>query len=455
MFGLKQRREPERQSFDWYLQQYAQWSTGGNTYVEPYTTTIPGQKAAPIANNFVDMVNGGYKENGVVFALASVRMRVFSEARFQFQRMRNGHPGDLFGTPDLGILETPWPGGTTGDLLSAMLLHSDFAGNAFVVRAGNQLVLLRPDWVQIVLGETHYDGRTESGTIAYENAGYLYYHGGVSAQKRPVAFAADEVAHFMPQPDPAAQYKVGMSWLTPVIREIQSDKAATDHKLKFYENAATPNLAVSLPKEITPQQFNDFVEAMDGKHKGVDNAYKTLYTGGGADVTVIGANMQQLDFANTQGKGETRLAAAAGVPAVVAGISEGLAGSSLNAGNFGQARRQFADTTLSNLWRNAAGTLQTLIPAPSDARLWYDTDGIPFLREDQKDEATIQSTQSQAIRQLVDAGFEPKSIIAAIKNNDMNLLNHTGLYSVQLQPPGSATPADTPAATAQPALPGI
>jgi hypothetical protein len=129
----------------------------------------------------------------------------------------------------------------------------------------------------------------------------------------------------------------------------------------------------------------------------------------------------------------------------------------LNAGNFGQARRQFADTTLSNLWRNAAGTLQTIVPAPSGSRLWYDTDGIPFLREDQKDEAQIQSTQAQAIRQLVDAGFEPASIIAAIKNNDMNLLSHTGLYSVQLQEPGTAEPApEEPAADpAQPALPGI
>ena len=435
MFGLKARTDKtvERESFDWYLEQYAQWSAGGNTYVQPFTTTIPGQKAAPIDNTFADYVRGGYKANSVIFSLASVRMRVFSEARFQWQAMKKGRPGDLFGTPELDILETPWPGGTTGDLLSAMILRSDFAGNAYVVRAGDRLVLLRPDWVQIMLGDTGYESKVQAGVIGYTTVGYNYFHGGISAQKRPVAFAPDEVAHFMPQPDPLADYHVGMSWLTPVIREIQADGAATSHKLKFFENAATPNLAVSLPKEITPAQFNDFVESMDAKHKGFDNAYKTLYTGGGADVTVIGQNMQQLDFANTQGKGETRLASAAGVPAVVAGISEGLAGSSLNAGNFGQARRQFADTTLSNLWRNAAGSLENIIPAPPGARLWVDTVGIPFLREDQGDEAQIQQTQSASIRQLIDAGFEPESVIAAIKTNDMGLLKHTGMFSVQLQ----------------------
>jgi phage portal protein BeeE len=453
VFGLKSRTEKpsERESFDWYLQQYAQWSTGGNTYVQPFNTTMPGQKSVPIAQTFSGYLEGGYAGNGVVFALASVRMRVFSEARFQYQRMRGGRPGDLWGDASLSLLETPWPGGTTGDLLSAMLLHADFAGNAFVVRSGDRFVMLRPDWVQILLAHTTYDDGIQAGSIGYITAGYAYYHGGIGHQSDPVVFMPNEVAHFMPQPDPRMPYNVGMSWLSPVIREIQADQAATTHKLKFFENAATPNLAVSLPKEVTPQQFNDFVEAMDGKHKGAANAYKTLYTGGGADVTVIGANMQQLDFGNTQGKGETRLAAAAGVPAVVAGISEGLAGSSLNAGNFGQARRQFADTTLSNLWRNAAGSLENIVQVPSGSRLWYDTRDIPFLREDQKDEAEIQATQAAAVRQLVDAGFEPDSIVGAIKNNDMKLLVHTGLFSVQLQPPGTQTPAVEPQKALPPA----
>jgi hypothetical protein len=45
--------------------------------------------------------------------------RKFSEARFQFQRLTNGQPGDLFGNPALTPIERPWPGGTTADLLAA------------------------------------------------------------------------------------------------------------------------------------------------------------------------------------------------------------------------------------------------------------------------------------------------------------------------------------------------
>ena len=34
---------------------------------------------------------------------------------------------------------------------------------------------------------------------------------------------------------------LGMSWLQPLVREILSDQAATLHKQRFFENAATPN----------------------------------------------------------------------------------------------------------------------------------------------------------------------------------------------------------------------
>jgi hypothetical protein len=232
-----------------------------------------------------------------------------------------------------------------------------------------------------------------------------------------------------------------MSWLTPVIREIQADRAATQHKLKFFENAATPNLAVSLAKEVTADQFGEFVEQMDRSHNGTENAYKTLYTAGGADVTVIGADFKQLDFKATQGAGETRIAAAAGVGAILANLSEGMQGSSLNAGNYGAAKRRFADGTMRPLWRNAAASLAVLLKPPpggGQVRLTYDDRDIAFLREDQRDVAEIQAKEAQTIRTLTMPAGPPESIKAAIQNDgDWSLLVHSGLFSVQLQPPGT------------------
>jgi hypothetical protein len=97
------------------------------------------------------------------------------------------------------------------------------------------------------------------------------------------------------------------------------------------------------------------------------------------------------------------------------------------------------------LWRNAAGSLAQLVNVPAGAELWYDDRDIAFLREDRRDAAEIQGVQSRTIRQLVDAGYEPKSVTAAVMAEDYSLLTHTGLYSVQLQKPGATqTPPDPP-----------
>lgn len=201
------------------------FSVGGQTYTVPVQTTMPGQKAETIGNSFEGYVLGGLMGNGVIFGLASVRMRVFAEARFQFQRFNAGRPGDLYGTPDLALLEQPWPGGTTGDLLAVMILHADFAGNCYITRVGDQLVALRPDWVEIILGDRRYaDSAGRLGIVGMEKLGYHYYQGGKLSGVDPVVFLAEEVAHFAPQADPLAWYR-GMSWLTPVLREVQIGRA--------------------------------------------------------------------------------------------------------------------------------------------------------------------------------------------------------------------------------------
>jgi phage portal protein BeeE len=342
----------------------------------------------------------------------------------------------------LRILEQPWPGGTTGDLLTKMLVHADLAGNAFVTRRGNRLKILRPDWMTIVIGSGSSD-EVVSWDPDADLLGYLYHPGGYHSGRDPVAFAPQEVAHFAPVPDPEAEYR-GMSWLQPVISDIMGDQAATTHKLQFFENGATPNMVVALPIS-DPDKFEKWVEIFNANYAGASNAYKTMFLAGGADTKVVGATFDQMSFKETVGVSETRIAAAAGVPPVIVGLSEGLQGSSLNAGNYNSSRRRFADGTMRPLWRNVAGSLSMLVKVPTAAELWYDTRDIAFLREDAEVEASIISTQSQSMRALVDGGFEPSSVIAAVTAGDLSLLIHTGLLSVQVQEPGAAGTNGTPA----------
>lgn len=402
--------------------------------------TMSGSPQEDIPNSFTGY-SAAFKSNSIVFGLILARMQVFSQIRFAWRRYSDG---SLFGSRELRALERPWPGGTSLDLLAKLLLSADIGGNGYVVRSDGRMKVLRPDWMSIVLG-SQSSPDDPAGMVDTTVVGYLYKPGGKTSKKPAQPLGVSEVAHFAPMPDPEAEFR-GMSWITPVLRELKADNAATDHKLKFFENAATPNLAVSTDASLSQEDFNDFVDKMDAQHQGTRNAYKTLYLAGGADATVVGANMQQLDFKVTQGAGETRMALAAGVHPVVAGLSEGMQGSSLNAGNYQAAKRSFSDKTLQHLWRNAVASLEPLVPRPGeDAELWFSTSDVPFLQDDLKDTAEIQSKQSQAIRALTESGYEPRSVIAAVTADDYTLLKHTGVFSVQLQPPGSENDADGPA----------
>lgn len=392
-------------------------------------------------DGFCAYVQGVFKSNGVVFACMAARSMIFSEVRFAVQEMdrKTGRSKDLEFPDKLKLFERPWPSGGTGDLLARAIQDADLAGNHYVVRDGQRLRRLRPDWVEIILNKPP-DIAVETDVV-----GYKYTPGGHKHSKSGVSrlYLPDEVAHWAPIPDPEAMFR-GQSWITPVIQEIAADKGANIHKKKFFDNAATPNLAVSLSAETTQEQFESFTETFERRHGGLQDAYKTLYLGGGADVTVVGADMKQMDFKVTQGAGETRIAAAARVHPVIVGLSEGMQGSSLNAGNFKTAKDSFADGTMRPLWRSICQAYGNLIRTGPNQRLWYDDREIQFLRADMSERAEVQQREASVIRSLVDGGFDPDSIIEAIRAGDWTLLEHTGLVSVQLLPPGLTAQPGTP-----------
>jgi phage portal protein BeeE/phage FluMu protein Com len=414
-------------------------NVNGHTYPIGLQQTLLGQREE-IGSDFTGLGNGALKSNPVVFACMLARASLFSEARFMYRQVRSGTPGDLFSKPELEILRHPWAGATTGDLLSRTMQDADLAGNAFWVRKRDRLVRLRPDWVSFIHGSER-DPQMDMWDPEAVLLGYMYQPGGPGLGRDPIFYDSTEVAHFAPTPDPIAPHR-GMSWLTPLIREIAADSAMTSHKWSFLVNGATPNLVVTGVPSASKEEFEKWVALFEGKHKGATNAYKSLYLSPTMDAKVIGSDMAQIDFKAVQGLGETRIAAAAGVPAAVVGISEGLQGSSLNTGNFGAAMRRFADLTMRPAWRNVCGSFERIIVVPPDAELWYDDRDIPALKDDMKDAAQVQQLQAQAIRQYVDAGFEPDSVVKAIKAGDLAQMTHTGLYSVQLQPPQPEGPPE-------------
>lgn len=396
-----------------------------------------------IENDFDAYVSHLFKENGVVFGCIQLRLMVFSEARFLWRTFQDGRPSRLFGNQDLALLERPWPNGTTGELLAHVDQDASLGGNFYATKVGTganrRIRRLRPDWVTIVTGSRAdpSDDKPDPFALDAEPIAYIYDPPRQGRRTEPTILDPADVVHYSPVPDPAAQWR-GMSWLTPVVREVQADKAATEHKLNFFRNGATPGMAIAYDSTLSKEEVEEYIELFNEQHTGAGNAYRTLHLGGGADPKTVGANLEQMDFKVTQGAGETRIIMASGLHPVVVGASEGMQGASLNTGNFNSARRIVADTTFRPLWRIAAASLESLVEPPDAAtQLWYDDRDVAFLREDAKDEADIKSVNASTISRLIDTGFEPDSAVRAVQVGDFSLLEHTGLVSVQLQPPGA------------------
>jgi Phage portal protein len=429
--AVQRQQEAVRSGYPLSLQQYGDYFQYQNSFYPLFGLgpSYGNEKLEEIPMDLRGYAGYGYMGNTIVFSCILSRLQVFSQARFQFRRLQSGRPGEYFGSAELAPLEEPEPGRTTSDLLARMELDISLAGNSFIVKSGGYLKRLRPDWCAIALsgyGEEDPDAVVE---------GYLYWPGGIQSGNDPIGYLREQVAHYAPLPDPLACYR-GMSWMTPVIREIMADSGFRDHKIKFLEAGGTVNHLFKVdPASMTGPDFEKWTAAFRANYEGGAAVAKSIFLRAAVDATPLGANFVQSDLKQIQGAGETRIAAAAGVPPIVAGFSEGLQAATYS--NYGQARRRFADGTIRWLWQNASASLQTIIRTPPGAQLWYDDRDIPALQEDQLDAAEIQSKQAQTIKALTDAGFEAQSVIDAVKSGDFTRLIHTGLFSVQLQPPGT------------------
>jgi phage portal protein BeeE len=386
--------------------------------------------AAPrerLEDDFRSYVEYGYKGNGVIFAVILARMALFSEVKFAW---RNKATGAIFSSRDLQLLQQPWANGTTGELLARMEQDVSLSGNSYIYRASPvELQRLRPDWVTIC-------------SDRFGLAGYLYEPNGPSGDDA-VMLLPDEVSHWSPIPDPMATFR-GMSWLTPVVLEVQSDVAMTRHKQMFFERAATPNLLIKIQNKLDPESRQRMRDELQARHEGLDNAYRSMLLENGADATVIGSNMQAINFDVIQAAGENRIAAAGGVPGIVVGLKEGLQAATYS--NYAQAMRRFADLFARPQWRSACASVEHLLNVPAGCELWYDPSDIAALGDSNADAAKILLDKSNTVVNLVRAGYEGAEVVKVVAANGVGLetLPHTG----EVYFPGAqayTTPGETPA----------
>lgn len=386
--------------------------------------------------------------SAIVFAAILVRMALFCEATFQFQAKDDKH---LFGNTSLAKLEEPFgPDSTSGDLLARMEQDASLVGQAYIWDAPGEdrLVRLRPDWTTIVSELVQVPG---GGQYRRKLGYWVEPPRSVLGQGTGQFYPADEVVHWAPVPDPAADFR-GMSWLTPVYRDVTGDDGLVNYKIKYLENSASPNLLIRYAQKLHPGTIDSVRERMHARYGGVSNSFKTLVLDQGADVTVIGNSLAQMDFSNVSAVGTERILAAANVPGVLVGL-EPLRGAGRG---YQESMQKFANLYARPQWRSACGALSQLLDVPSGNRLWFDTSDIAALQDGEMERGQSALVRSQAVLALNQAQkYTPDSIVTAVDAGDLTLLK----VMDNAPPPagGSAVqhllPQTPPGATADPLPP--
>lgn len=391
-------------------QGYYEGMASGAAVLLSYTTDSNREK------NPIDILTKAaqaYQTNGVVFACILARMLLFSEARFKFQSLTDGH---LYGNDSLRLLEYPWPNGTSGELLARMEQDVSLAGNCYLWKAEPDLIVRLPPAEVVIISEQHDDG---AGRVYRRLLGYSWEPDPVkpvSDRPPPQFFTPDEICHWSPIPDYVANFR-GMSWLSPVLREIESDMGMTTYKTKYMDHGH-PITAIKYAPKLRADTIDFITDRLMAKYGGVNNAWKPLVLDQGAD-PVLSHGLAELDFRNIQQGSEQRICAAAGLYPIIVGLRDAESGTT-----YPEAMRAFADKTIRPLWRSACAALQGLIDGMPDrgVQLWYDTSGIAALQDAEKDKAQVTQIHSAAALTFIQAGFTRESVVAAITSGDLSQL---------------------------------
>ena len=421
---------------------------GASSGAAVLTTSYGSPDREAILPQITAWAQSAYGNTSVVFSAMIVRIMVFAEAELTLQAKDDKH---LFTNSSLSLLQEPWPDAGSAELLARMELDAGICGNGYIWHPPGEdlLVRLRPDWTTIVSEVVRVDG----GGWYRRKIGYWHEPPkGITDQGTGFFVPADEVAHYAPLQDPQATFR-GMSWLTPVMREIKGDDGLAAYKIKYLQNAATPNLLIKYQQKMQDASIDKIRERMHARYAGTDNAFKTVILDGGADLTVVGNSLSQMDFANVAQAGSDRILAASSVPGVLVGL-EPLRGAGKG---YAESVQKLGNMWARPMWRRACKALEKFVPdLPGGARLWYDADSMAMLQDSEMTRGQAALVRAQALLTLTQAGFDKMSAVAAVDSMDLSQLKEAAAAAVP-QAPGNVQhmlpQPGQPGATAEPLPP--
>jgi phage portal protein BeeE len=236
------------------------------------------------------------------------------------------------------------------------------------------------------------------------------------------------------------------------MREVSGDDGLTQYKITYLRNNATPNVYIKYAQRLAEPTIDKIRERVAARYGGPDNAGKGIILDQGADITLVGNSLSQMDFSGVSAVGTERILAACGVPGVLVGL-EPLRGAGRG---FEESMRKFEHLWARPQWRSVCGALAQIADVPAGNRLWFDVSDISALQDSETARAQASLVRAQALLAHVQAGYTHESAVAAVESGDLTQLKAAPAPAAP--PAGNVQhllPQTSPGVTAEPLPPAM
>jgi HK97 family phage portal protein len=261
-----------------------------------------------------------------------------------------------------------------------------------------------------------------------------------------VPLSPDEVIQ-VKYPDPLDPYR-GLGPAQAVLADIQAAKLAAEWNRNFFYNSATPGGVIQVDHPMDDDEWNDLTNRWREAHRGVSRAHRVAILEAGQTWVENSHSMRDMDFANLRGVSRDLIREAWGIHKIMLGNSD-----DVNRANAQTGEEVFANWSVAprlDRWKDALNYqfLPLFMAAGEDVEFDY-VFPTPKNREQDMDELAKKAAAAQV---LVDAGYDPASVLEVVGLPDMDVAEKA--VQAPVAPPGWVPePSAAPGAPAVPAAP--
>lgn len=347
-------------------------------------TSPAGSFMTPWANtrwrdtSFNSLADEGYRFNSAVFSCVQVWANTFPEPPLTVSQETDANVRvQAPAHPLRALVKRPNAAMGEDDFWSYVITYMAIGGNAYVWKErsnGGKVIGLWP----------MHDGVMQpiAGAGAWCD-GYVYKQG--TADQRDVPLA--DVVHLKWAVDPRQPVK-GIGPLKACARAVDADNEMLRYEYALLTNDAVARTIISLAEPITATGMRELKERFERQYGGENRGGVAVIEGAEATITRVGANLQELAVEALHDIPESRIAAAFGVPAAMAGLNVGIKRPTALGSSNDELVAGFVARRVVPMWRRVAAQFEAqMLPEWGEApglSVEFDTSHVQALQEDEQ-----------------------------------------------------------------------